>query len=511
MQSKSVLVVEDDGDIRETLSGVLTSEGYAVTSCANGREALDRLRSGTRADVILLDLMMPVMNGWQFRVLQKGDPQIAAIPVLALSANDTPQAAAIDAEAYLRKPVDYDRLLGAIERALLSFERQRLQATIAETERLTSLGTLAAGVAHEINNPLAYVAANVDFVARRFERGEIDGPEREVAHGAMMEALEGCHRIRQIVKDVAVFSRANEDAREPVDVRAVLESAANMVQHEVRARAVVVRDYADVPPVMASEGRLAQVFLNLIVNAAQALDGGKTPVRQVRLVVRQEDGWVVVEVHDTGAGIPPEVRSRLFDPFFTTKPIGVGTGLGLSIARGIVLSHGGDISVESEVGRGTIFRVRLPPVGAEPKKGTTSGTHPIAAPTPRARVLVIDDEELIGRTLQRLLGGIHEVTATTRARDALHKIEEGERFDLVLCDLMMPEMDGIDVHAAIERLAPEQAARMLFVTGGATTDRARTFLASRPDRIVEKPFTFDALEARIEEAVLGRGRNENGG
>ena len=162
---RTLLVVEDDADIREALDGLLSMEGFRVTGCSNGREALDVLHVSARPDLILLDLMMPVMDGWQFRVAQKDDPQLATIPVLALSADATAKAAAIDADAYLKKPVDYETLIDTIDRLLVASEHRELQARLAQTDRLTSLGTLAAGVAHEINNPLAYVLLNLGFVA----------------------------------------------------------------------------------------------------------------------------------------------------------------------------------------------------------------------------------------------------------------------------------------------------------------------------------------------------------
>ena len=167
---RALLVVEDDVDIREALDGLLSMEGFRVTGCSNGREALDVLHESTHPDLIVLDLMMPVMDGWQFRVAQKDDPQLANIPVLALSADATAKAAAIDADAYLKKPVDYETLIDTIDRLLVESEHRELKARLAQTDRLTSLGTLAAGVAHGINNPLAYVLLNLGFVTDALPR-----------------------------------------------------------------------------------------------------------------------------------------------------------------------------------------------------------------------------------------------------------------------------------------------------------------------------------------------------
>jgi signal transduction histidine kinase len=501
MLAKSVLVVEDDRDIRETLSGLLAEEGYSVDACANGLEALTHLRAGRLADVILLDLMMPVMDGWQFRVLQKRDPALASIPVLALSADGTPKAEAIDAAAYLTKPVSYEALLAALERILVGVERRRLQAALAETERLAALGTLAAGVAHEINNPLTYVTSNIAYAARVFGKRDAASraDETDEALAALADAEDGCRRIRAIVRDLQLFSRSSSDDRAEVDVRRVLDSAVNIAMHEIRPRARLVKDYGDVPNVMGNEGRLGQLFSNLVLNAAQAIREGDSANNEIRLVTRAIDGWVVVEVHDTGIGIPEAIRGRIFDPFFTTKPVGVGTGLGLSIAYKIVSAMGGEISVESEVGKSTVFRVRLPVAPESAKRSRPAPAPPATKSTARrARILVIDDEAPIGAALVRVLAEAHDVESTTQPREAVERIRAGARFDLVLCDMMMPDMSGIDVQAAIAEASPEQAARMIFLTGGATNARAQEFLARQPNGVVEKPFVTSELLAQLE-------------
>jgi signal transduction histidine kinase len=492
----SVLVVEDDADIREALSGLLTEEGYSVNVCANGLDALTYLRAGRPADVIVLDLMMPVMDGWQFRVLQKRDPELAPIPVLALSADGTPKAAAIDAAAYLKKPVSYEALLNALERTLLSLERKKLQATSAETERLAALGTLAAGVAHEINNPLAYVSSNVSYAARVFGSDGRTGREKDAGLSALSEADDGCRRIRAIVGDLQLFSRAPDDERRAVDVHRALDASANIVMHEIRPRARLVKDYGDVPRVMANDGRLAQLFSNLILNAAQAIPEGNAGTNEIRLVTRADESWVTIEVRDTGAGIPEDVLGRIFEPFFTTKPVGVGTGLGLSIAHKIVTAAGGEIRVTSGPAGGTAFRVRLPVAQA-----------PASAPLPartthrRARILVIDDDPMIGAVLKRVLDDAHDVESTTQPQEAIARLRAGERFDLILCDMMMPEMTGIEVHAEVSETLPDQATRMMFLTGGATSARARAFVAQHAGRIVEKPFVTADLVARIDASL----------
>jgi CheY-like chemotaxis protein len=262
----------------------------------------------------------------------------------------------------------------------------------------------------------------------------------------------------------------------------------------VRAR--LVRDYEEVPTIAANEARLGQVFLNLIINATQALPEGRAEENEIRLVTRSgKDRTIVVEVHDTGSGIAPEALGHIFEPFFTTKAFGVGTGLGLSICHGIVAAMGGRITVTTEVGKGSCFRVELPTASDAPGRGRSEPPPP-SAPR-RGRVLIVDDEPRMCATLEELLSNEHDVVALTSARDAHDRITAGERFDVIVSDLMMPDLSGMDLYAELSRIAPEQAGRMIFLTGGAFTQRARDFVAEVKNTFLDKPFDVATLRALI--------------
>jgi CheY-like chemotaxis protein len=314
------------------------------------------------------------------------------------------------------------------------------------------------------------------------------------------DARMSADRVREIVRDLKVFSRAQEDRRGAVDVEKVLESTLRMAWNEIRHRAKVIKSYGKVPRVDANEGRLGQVFLNLIVNAVQAIPEGNFDQHEIRVSTKMEQGMVTIAVGDTGAGIPPEVQRRLFTPFFTTKPAGVGTGLGLAISHRIITSLGGSISLDTEVGRGTTFRVKLPvaPINLPPVTQKMPSPHPAVR---RGRVLVIDDEDSLVQAIKRYLSQDHEVEGVTSARLAIEKLVAGEHFDAIVCDLMMPQVTGMDVYAAVTKLDPAIADRMIFVTGGAFTDSARRFLDSTPNQHIEKPFDLKTLRNIVNDIV----------
>lgn len=387
-------------------------------------------------------------------------------------------------------------------------ERKKLQSQLMVSDRMASVGTLAAGVAHEINNPLAAVLANLDYIDETLTAMAAGGSPPDSAtntalglldklRAALEDAREAGQRVRFIVRDLKLFSRSPvEEPRCSVDARAVMESSLRMAWNEVRHRARVVKHYEVVPNVEANEARLGQVFLNLVVNAAQALPEGRAEQNEIRVSTRSDGGRVIVEVSDTGEGIEPELQSRIFDAFFTTKEMNVGNGLGLAICQRLVTEMKGELTVESQVGHGTTFRVALP-VALEQNRAT-----PIAELAPvarrRGRVLVIDDEQLVVHAVQRILCREHEVVAAVVGAEAVALCVAGEKFDLILCDLMMPDMTGVDLHRELSRLAPDQAARMIFMTGGAFTETARLFLSELASEHLDKPFDPEGLRALVQ-------------
>jgi CheY-like chemotaxis protein len=378
---------------------------------------------------------------------------------------------------------------------------------------MISLGTLAAGVAHEINNPLTYLLVNVEHVLRRLRAaGASDDPAAELTSHesggllalaqSLQQSVDGANRVRQVVRDLLTFARGNVEEVRLVDVRGIVQSAVQLAWHEIRHRARLVKSLADVPPVEANESRLGQVFFHLLINAAQAIPEGRADQHEIAVGTRiDEGGSVVVEVRDTGEGIPSEHLERIFDPFFTTKGDD-GTGLGLSTSLGTIKSLGGDIRVESAPGRGSTFRVFLPPAKSWRGGGPVS-SHDVRVAA-RLRVLVIDDDELVGEAIARALSEDNDVIVMTSARDALASIEVGERYDVILCDLMMPVVSGVDLYADLVRNAPKLAGKIVFMTGGAFTPRARAFLKSVVNPCLEKPLDVSKLRGIVARVGLGK-------
>jgi two-component system NtrC family sensor kinase len=248
----------------------------------------------------------------------------------------------------------------------LKLSLQRLKAVqdqLLFAERLATIGQIAAGIGHEINNPLAYILSNLNYAQEELKRTRGNSSEQEYLEilAALAETRDGAERVRLIVQDFKLMAGPDNLERKPMELAPVVRTALKMAQHEIRNRARVVEQLEGLPLVYGNEPRLGQVFLNLFINAAHAIEPGQEEHNTIRITARVSGtGHVVVEVSDTGCGIPPENTKRIFDPFFTTKPLGKGSGLGLPVCHSIILSHGGEISVESEVGKGTTFRLILP-------------------------------------------------------------------------------------------------------------------------------------------------------
>ena len=381
-------------------------------------------------------------------------------------------------------------------------ERARREATRREQasrwhhkQRLESLGTLVAGIAHDINNPLMYIRANLEYLHEQLAAAAPRSVKADLGP-ALEDALDGAERIRRIVDTISPLSRESEDDDQPADVVTILNGALKIAGARIRERARLVRDFeSGLPLVRGGSYRLGQVFLNLLINAMKALPlHGDNEVRVS--AHRAADGRVRVEVADSGAGVPDEIRDQIFEPFFTTRPQGEGTGLGLSSAYAIVTAAGGEIALLPSSGRGAAFEVHLPAV---------ADAHPTVVHEPGAslrlgcRVLVVDDELMLLRLFHRM-GLHHEVETASSALLALRRLLS-DRFDVVLCDVMMPSMTGGELYAEACEHDPSLASRFVFMTGGAfDSDELRRVEATGCE-VLLKPFTLDQLSAAVDRAL----------
>jgi len=400
-------------------------------------------------------------------------------------------------------PLVFDGKPSLLAVATDATESAKLRAQLIQSDRLASIGLLAAGVAHEINNPLAYVLPNLERLAEGLAS---PSPDLAALQDNVRGALDGVRRVQKIVRDLGSFAREARDDTTATDVDAAVESALLLAESELRFRARVTRDLAARSRVRANEGRLVQVLLNLVVNAAHAIPEGDAAAHEVKVTTRDAPGEVRITVSDTGEGIAREHLPRLFDPFFTTKAPGSGSGLGLSVCQSIVSSFGGRIEVDSTRGVGSAFTVVLPAVAATaPPPSAPAPSTPPRERSIRPRLLLVDDERNVRNVLQTLLKGRYDVTPVASVAEARERITESADWELILCDLMMPEVTGMDLYDWVEQEHRALASRMVFMTGGAFTARARELLDRLPDRWIEKPFDFEQLLSLLDRLCEAQG------
>jgi len=388
-------------------------------------------------------------------------------------------------------------------------KRRALENRLAQSDRLASVGLLASGVAHELNNPLAHVL--LDLEATQVELSQavagaqtLSAPLLQELLARVSSSLEGAQRIRGIVSDLQTFSRIEHPEPAPVPLDAMLRSVAAMVTPELRYRARLELELELDPTtaVIGNQGRLSQAFLNLLVNAAHNIDEGHRESNRILVRASHQDGTCRVEIRDTGRGLEPDRLATLFDPFKAIHQPGEQPGLGLAIAHRIVDEHGGHILVESTLGEGSCFTVVLPCAKLASPPPTP---EPAAAePTRPIRLLVIDDEPHLQRAMKRLLerSGYRVVTASN-GLEAQMILMEDRAFDVILCDLMMPELNGMELHAWLVEQDGALAECVIFLTGGTFTDQADRYLASIPNTVLSKPIPMVELLAAIKARLDG--------
>lgn len=457
----------------------------------------------------LFQLNRPYIEGalrGQEQEFEREIPDPAGGPARYSQAHYIPDAAGGRVMGFCVLVVDITRRKRA-EDALLQMER-KLQAA----ERLAALSTLAAGIAHEINNPLASVLSSIELVLHQLDHLPTDTVS---TRSALIDARDGAQRAADIVQSMKLLARGDTIQRGRIDVNEVLRQSVALASNVLRYRTRITLDQHHEADVLANASQLAQVFVNLLTNAAQAMVDSSAQRNEIHVTSANADGTVVIEVSDNGRGIPEELQARIFEPFFTTKGVGEGMGLGLSISNAIVKGFGGEISVRSQLGEGSTFRVSLP---AEPGPPVAHLRRSMVPPPIRPsvagdasgkdqlRLLVIDDEPSVARPVRRLLElmGCH-VTVAQHGREAIALLTTGAPpFDLILCDLMMPELSGPEVFAQVTRAQPELAPRFAFMTGGAFTTETRNFLATVAAPVLEKPFEMAKLRELVDRAAAGR-------
>lgn len=390
-------------------------------------------------------------------------------------------------------PIDWYGRSAVLANIRDNTERRRAEAQLAATDRLVTVGTLSASIMHEINNPLAAMVVNLELAARAAAQTGSDELRQLIA-----DTREAAERVRAIAGDLRMLTRATGPSRTWVNLERVIDSTLRLAQHETRNRARVEVEFSPATPeLQASESQIGQILLNLVVNAAQAIGDSGPEQGLIRIGCGcGPGGELMLSVFDSGAGMTAEVQARLFSPFFTTKPASQGTGLGLSICKRIVEAYGGTIAVESAVGTGTTFTVLLP---AATPNGPPKLPSSYPRATRRAKVLLVDDEVLIGQALARALRE-HDVTVAHSAERALQLLQACD-FDLVLCDVAMPEMLGTELFELIEAQRPELATRFVFLSGGAFSSHAQAILDRAPNLKLTKPLNIGMILSLIDRAL----------
>jgi signal transduction histidine kinase/FixJ family two-component response regulator len=410
---------------------------------------------------------------------------------------------------------------------------EELERRLVHADRLASIGQLAAGVAHEINNPLAYLIGNTalmkdlvagmeaavdELSALASEGGAVARRPAEVMRrhrltatmDEMREMLEdnlsGLERIRKVTRNLNVFSRVERDHVDKVRLNDVVDTACDLSFNDIRHRARLVKDLNEVPPIAGDESKLCQVLVNLLVNAAHSIEPGDAARNQIKIETLRGRDHIEVRVSDTGEGIAQEQLSRIFEPFFTTKPRGVGTGLGLSLCSEIVRQHGGEIGVDSKVGAGTCFTLYLPlntGLGLGSSEEADQTLEEDAPAEDRLRILVVDDDVQVARSVRRMLQSHYDVVVAPGGPEALAILEKDQAFDAILCDLMMPDTDGVAVYEHLCQSAPALASKLAFVSGGALGERLAYLDKKDRPALLKKPFEPAKLRTFIEALASG--------
>lgn len=526
MTDRAILIVDDNPHNLQSFQEVLRSLGRKIILCESGQEALT-IASNQPIAVLLMDVQMPEMNGFEVADLLKARKATQDIPILFISAacnNDdfVNRGYASGAVDYLAKPIDPSLLLNKIQIFLqisdqrkeidellegLKAKNAELLATqekliksekLIQASKLSSLGTMAAGMCHELNNPLSIIMGNAEILSKSYGLNEA---ERE----RLQHITHSSERMRKIVDHLRAFAReSKEDDRKNIDVVSVIKNSFNILNAHLTACDISHEIVADCDRLIFGDSvKLESIFQNLISNsrdAFAAVSDGRS--KQIRFDVRSlENGTIKITYEDNAGGIPSDVIDHIFEPFFTTKDSGVGTGLGLSISYGIIKDHRGTVAVSSTEGEGTRFEIVFPSFSESAPAGVTKALIASAprairrprGPVLRPRVLVVDDEPQICDLIRDFVQDEFDVEICSQPSDSMAMIE-GSRYDVILTDLKMPQVTGYEVIAKVQTCQPETP--VIIMSGHARNDQdVAVALKQGARELLLKPF-YDEEELK---------------
>lgn len=409
------------------------------------------------------------------------------------------------------------RFVGALQDIT---EQHELQKHLMHTERLVAVGQLAAGVAHEINNPASFLLANLQVIFEHMAElkamsVELRGLSRieeyrkvfddyefewklDESLQMMVDNVRGIERIVNIVRDLRAFSSHSPQNNEIINLRDIIDLACKISANAIRHNGEMeVEIEEDLPPIVGDAGKISQVLINLLINAGHAIAKTERESHKVSIRAFHEHDKLKIIIRDTGCGIPPSIQEKIFIPFFTTKSSKEGTGMGLALSADIIRQHRGSLTLLDSSSDGSSFIIELPPSETDAIQKTTanSTTTDQKIVTPRKlRILVVDDEPALLRAMKRGLSIHHKIVVASDGEEALEILKSDNNFDTIICDLMMPKIDGVDVFYELKEISPELAKKMIFCTGGAITNRTRDFRMSAKNKFFDKPVKISDLE-----------------
>ncbi len=408
---------------------------------------------------------------------------------------------------------------------------KELKNSLLHADRLIVIGQLAAGVAHEINNPAAFIMANITNmqaaiseikntcnairICLDYEEAEtIRERLKDIMSGSnvygvindteeiIKETFDGIDRIRSIVKDLRIFSRIEEERLELTSINEIIDIAANMTYNEIKHKARLEKNLNKLPLIIADKSKLVQVIINLLLNSAQAIKKGQANENKIRIISQVVENNIIVRIEDTGTGIPEELLPRIFEPFFTTKPKEEGTGLGLALCADIINKHKGDISIVETSKNGTSIEVKIPFDNNPADKGKNiTREDKLSKIIKKKRILLIDDEALLLKAYKRNLQRDYDVSTCESSEEALELLKRDQNFDLILCDIVMPGMSGLDLYKILQKDYNDLSKKVIFCSGSGFGATSKVLSESYNNIYLQKPISMAKLKESIEKEI----------